>query len=72
MIDFHRLAHHSVTRSFWISKDLGQLLYSSRSKALTPATDCGSGTRIWATDDAPGGALDAPHCADARAKLQQA
>jgi Lipopolysaccharide kinase (Kdo/WaaP) family len=29
MIDFHRLAHHPVTRAFWISKDLGQLLYSS-------------------------------------------
>ncbi len=30
MIDFHRLAHHWLARAFWISKDLGQLLYSSQ------------------------------------------
>lgn len=29
MIDFHRLARHSFKRGFWLSKDLGQLLYSS-------------------------------------------
>lgn len=34
MIDFHRLAHHPVTRAFWISKDLGQLLYSSDLEGL--------------------------------------
>jgi hypothetical protein len=29
MIDFHRLARHTIARRFWISKDIGQLLYSS-------------------------------------------
>jgi heptose I phosphotransferase len=29
MIDFHRLAEHTLTWRFWISKDIGQLLYSS-------------------------------------------
>jgi heptose I phosphotransferase len=34
MIDFHRLAHHPITRPFWISKDLGQLLYSSHIEGI--------------------------------------
>jgi len=29
MIDFHRLANHTLARPFWITKDLGQLLFSS-------------------------------------------
>jgi heptose I phosphotransferase len=43
MIDFHRLAHHSVTRSFWISKDLGQLLYSSQVEGV----DARDRLRFW-------------------------
>jgi heptose I phosphotransferase len=35
MIDFHRLAHHPITGAFWISKDLGQLLYSSGVEGIT-------------------------------------
>jgi heptose I phosphotransferase len=34
MIDFHRLAHHPFTRVFWISKDLGQLFYSSEVEGI--------------------------------------
>ena len=35
MIDFHRLAHHPITRPFWISKDLGQLLFSSEIEGIS-------------------------------------
>jgi hypothetical protein len=43
MIDFHRLAHHSFTRAFWISKDLGQLLYSSEVEGI----DARDRLRFW-------------------------
>jgi heptose I phosphotransferase len=54
MIDFHRLAHHPITRAFWVSKDLGQLLYSSEVKGID-ARDrlrfwrayMGNGRRTW-------------------------
>ena len=34
LIDFHRLAHHPFTRASWVSKDLGQLLYSSEVEGI--------------------------------------
>jgi heptose I phosphotransferase len=43
MIDFHRLAEHSITRRFWISKDLGQLLYSSDVEGI----DARDRLRFW-------------------------
>jgi hypothetical protein len=43
MIDFHRLAHHPFTRAFWISKDLGQLLYSSEVEGI----DARDRLRFW-------------------------
>lgn len=43
MIDFHRLAHHPYTRGFWISKDLGQLLYSSEVEGI----DARDRLRFW-------------------------
>ena len=43
MIDFHRLSHHPYTRKFWISKDLGQLLYSSEVEGI----DARDRLRFW-------------------------
>lgn len=43
MIDFHRLAEHTVTRLFWLSKDLGQLLYSSDIEGI----DARDRLRFW-------------------------
>ncbi len=43
MIDFHRLMHHPVTRLFWISKDLGQLLYASEIEGI----DARDRLRFW-------------------------
>lgn len=43
MIDFHRLAHHPLTWAFWISKDLGQLLYSSEVAGI----DARDRLRFW-------------------------
>ena len=43
MIDFHRLAHHPITRAFWTSKDLGQLLYSSEIEGI----DARDRLRFW-------------------------
>jgi heptose I phosphotransferase len=43
LIDFHRLAKHSLTRSFWITKDLGQLLYSSEVEGI----DARDRLRFW-------------------------
>jgi heptose I phosphotransferase len=43
MIDFHRLAHHSFTRTYWTSKDLGQLLYSSDVEGI----DARDRLRFW-------------------------
>ena len=43
MIDFHRLAQHSVACSFWQSKDLGQLLYSSQVEGI----DARDRLRFW-------------------------
>jgi heptose I phosphotransferase len=43
MIDFHRLAHHPLTWAFWISKDLGQLLYSSEVEGI----DARDRVRFW-------------------------
>jgi Lipopolysaccharide kinase (Kdo/WaaP) family len=43
MIDFHRLAHHSFPRAFWMTKDLGQLLYSSEVEGI----DARDRLRFW-------------------------
>ena len=43
MIDFHRLAHHRLTRLFWLSKDLGQLLFSSEIDGI----DARDRLRFW-------------------------
>jgi Lipopolysaccharide kinase (Kdo/WaaP) family len=43
MIDFHRLARHPFTRLFWITKDLGQLLYSSELHGV----DARDRVRFW-------------------------
>ncbi|HYH41260.1 MAG TPA: lipopolysaccharide kinase InaA family protein, partial [Burkholderiales bacterium] len=43
MIDFHRLAHHSVARTPWISKDLGQLMFSSDVEGI----DTRDRVRFW-------------------------
>lgn len=45
MIDFHRLAHHPLTWALWISKDLGQLLYSSEVDGI----DARDRLRFWRT-----------------------
>ena len=36
MIDFHRFAHHPLTRTRWRSKDLGQLMFSSEVEGIGP------------------------------------
>ena len=56
MIDFHRLAHHPYTRAFWISKDLGQLLYSSDVEGIDARDRLPSGTAISAPTAIPGAA----------------
>ena len=43
MIDFHRFARHRVTRPIWLSKDLGQLLYSSEIDGI----DARDRLRFW-------------------------
>jgi heptose I phosphotransferase len=43
MIDFHRLAYHPLTRFFWVSKDLGQMLYS----AQIDGVDARDRLRFW-------------------------
>ena len=43
MIDFHRLTHHRLAHLFWVSKDLGQLLYSS----LIDGIDARDRLRFW-------------------------
>ena len=43
MIDFHRMAYHPLTRAFWVSKDLGQLLYSSEVEGV----DARDRLRFW-------------------------
>lgn len=43
MIDFHRMNCHTWTRLFWISKDLGQLLYSSEVEGI----DARDRLRFW-------------------------
>ncbi len=43
LIDFHRLAHHGCTRASWLSKDLGQLLYSSEVEGI----DARDRLRFW-------------------------
>jgi heptose I phosphotransferase len=43
MIDFHRLTHHPMTGALWISKDLGQLLYSSEIEGI----DARDRLRFW-------------------------
>ena len=43
MIDFHRLAHHRWTRAFLVTKDLGQLLFSSEIDGI----DARDRLRFW-------------------------
>ena len=43
MIDFHRLAQHPCTKAFWVTKDLGQLLYSSEVEGI----DARDRLRFW-------------------------
>ncbi|MGF1583611.1 MAG: lipopolysaccharide kinase InaA family protein [Gemmataceae bacterium] len=43
LIDFHRLGHHPVTRTWWQIKDLAQLLYSTDVEGVT-TRDC---IRFW-------------------------
>ena len=43
MIDFHRLTHHPITGALWVSKDLGQLLYSSEIEGI----DARDRLRFW-------------------------
>jgi heptose I phosphotransferase len=43
MIDFHRLARHSLTRTFWLTKDLAQLLFSSELEGI----DARDRLRFW-------------------------
>lgn len=43
MIDFHRLARHRLARLLWLSKDLGQLLYSSELDGI----DARDRLRFW-------------------------
>jgi heptose I phosphotransferase len=44
MIDFHRLAHHPLTRPLWATKDLAQLMYSSEIEGI----DARDRIRFWA------------------------
>lgn len=43
MIDFHRMTSHTLTRPFWITKDLGQLLFSSEVEGI----DARDRVRFW-------------------------
>ena len=43
MIDFHRFARHRFTRTFWLTKDLGQLLFSSEIDGI----DARDRLRFW-------------------------
>ena len=43
MIDFHRFARHHLAKTFWLSKDLGQLLYSSEIDGI----DARDRLRFW-------------------------
>ena len=43
LIDFHLLTQHSLTRAFWVSKDLGQLLFSSEVEGI----DARDRLRFW-------------------------
>ena len=43
LIDFHRMARHSLTRASWLTKDLGQLLYSSEIEGI----DARDRLRFW-------------------------